>query len=81
MLPAVTSFGESKGHKELVPYLLLKVHLLAADLGSSFLQEDLEFRHNLASEVLWDRSKCPKCKTSIAAHDFVTMSYKHKGKK
>lgn len=54
MLPAVSSFGKSRGYKELVPYLLLKVHLLAGDLGSSFLQEDLEVRHNLATEVLWD---------------------------
>lgn len=52
MFPALTSFGKSRGNKESVPYLLLKVQLIAADLGSSFLQEDLEVRHNLASEVL-----------------------------
>lgn len=70
MLLAVTSFGKSRGHKELVPYL-----------GSSFLQENLEVRHNLPPEVLWDRSKCPKSKTSLAALGFITLSYKHKGKK
>lgn len=35
MLTAVTDFGRCRGHKELVPYQLLKIHLLAADPGRS----------------------------------------------